>query len=98
MSSRALRKAQKQRELEQSIRNEASDVSEDEGETRTAPSKPSAFAMLAMDEGELNDDEDEESVAPNTTSRFATLEIKDPERYDFRATVLVAKSTQLKRK
>jgi len=98
MSSRALRKAQKQRELEQSIRNEASDASEDEGELGTAPPKPSAFAMLAMDEGESDDEDVEELVAPNPISRFAALEIRDPERYDLRTMVPVAKSTQLKRK
>ena len=65
MSSRALRRAQKERELAQQVPDSASESDDTEDLISSSAAKPSAFALLGdvnEDEGETNDEEDGSEV------------------------------------
>jgi len=87
MSSRALRKAQKERErkqLESAHEDEVSDDDETQEEPGAAP-KSSMFAMLDMDEGEEQDEHEKDAELEDTvqkqTDGIADLDVGRYERF-----------------
>lgn len=92
MSSRALRKAQKERErrnYEETLEHDGTDGPyDDEVEPTAAPSRPSMFSMLNMEDGDISDDDESGEVeAQNELPRFASLTVADVARYEICETI-----------